>query len=88
MCSSDLIPLLWLGPLTLYLLSFILCFEGRGWYWRPLFVPLFVVLVGAMAWGLQTDSGLLELRKAIPLYLAGLFVACMFFHGELARNRP
>ncbi len=82
------IPLLWLAPLTLYLLSFIACFEGRGWYRRDVFVPLFVVLVPVMAWGVQTESGLLDIYKAIPLYLVGLFVACMFFHGELARSRP
>jgi SAM-dependent methyltransferase len=82
------IPLLWLAPLTLYLLSFILCFEGRGWYRRRVFLPLFVAAVVGMAWALQTESGLLELRKAIPLYLAGLFIACMLFHGELALSRP
>jgi spermidine synthase len=82
------IPLLWLAPLTLYLLSFILCFEGRGWYRRNVFIVLFLAAVIGMSWGLQTDSGLLELRKAIPLYLAGLFVACMFFHGELSLSRP
>src|SRR6185503_13784603 len=41
-----------------------------------------------MAWGLQVQSGLLDLRKAIPLFLVGLFVSCMFFHGELALSRP
>jgi SAM-dependent methyltransferase len=82
------IPLLWLAPLTLYLLSFILCFEGRGWYRRIAFVPLFMVSVVGMAWALQTQGGLLEIRTAIPLYLSGLFVACMFFHGELSLSRP
>jgi len=82
------IPLLWLAPLTLYLLTFILCFEGRGWYRRMVFVPLFVLALVGMAWGLQTESGLLEIHKAIPLFLAGLFVSCMTFHGELAASRP
>jgi spermidine synthase len=82
------IPLLWLAPLTLYLVSFILCFEGRGWYRRALFVVPVLVAIVAMAWGLQTDQGVLDIYKAIPLYLIGLFVACMFFHGELARAKP
>jgi SAM-dependent methyltransferase len=30
----------------------------------------------------------LELRSAVPLYFAGLFVACMVCHGELARAKP
>ena len=82
------IPLLWLAPLTLYLLTFILCFEGRGWYRRWLFVVPFLALLPAMAWGLQAHSGVLELKKAIPLYCIGLFVSCMFFHGELALAKP
>src|SRR4029077_12846447 len=34
------VPLLWVIPLSLYLLSFILCFEGRGWYRRTFFLRL------------------------------------------------
>jgi SAM-dependent methyltransferase len=82
------IPLLWLAPLTLYLLTFILCFEGRGWYRRWIFVVPFLVLLPAMAWGLQAHSGVLDIKKAIPLYCVGLFVSCMFFHGELALAKP
>src|SRR6185436_6185301 len=29
-----------------------------------------------------------DLRLAAPLYLVGLFFACMFCHGELARSKP
>ena len=82
------IPLLWLAPLTLYLLTFILCFEGRGWYRRWLIVIPFLALLPAMAWGLQAHSGVLEIKKAVPLYCIGLFVSCMFFHGELALAKP
>ncbi|MSQ50716.1 MAG: hypothetical protein EXR28_02385 [Betaproteobacteria bacterium] len=82
------IPLLWLAPLTLYLLTFILCFEGRGWYRRWLIVLPFLALLPAMAWGLQAHSGVLEIKIAVPLYCLGLFVSCMFFHGELALAKP
>ncbi len=34
------IPFLWVLPLALYLLSFVLCFEASGWYRRWLFLPL------------------------------------------------
>jgi len=37
---------------------------------------------------LQTSEVTLEIKVAIPLYLAGLFACCMFFHGELAKMRP
>jgi hypothetical protein len=82
------IPFLWLLPLTLYLVTFILCFEGRGWYSRKIFLlPLFALLV-AMAWGLHAEGGVLPILIEIPLYSAGLFVCCMFAHGELAAMRP
>ncbi len=82
------IPFLWLAPLTLYLLTFILCFESDGWYQRSLFLGPLAVILGFCAWGLQTSNVTLEIKVAIPLYLTGLFTCCMFFHGELARIRP
>ncbi len=82
------VPFLWLAPLCLYLLTFILCFEGRIWYQRWLFYPLLIALVPLMAWGLSKDSAVLSFRYAVPLYCSGLFVLCMFCHGELARAKP
>ena len=82
------IPLLWVVPLTLYLLSFILCFDSDRWYRRPLFYILFAELAAAMIYGAgghHANSGLYIL---LPLYLIGLFVACMVCHGELAAMRP
>ena len=82
------IPFLWLAPLTLYLLSFILCFESDGWYQRSILLGPLAVILGFCAWGLQSSQVTLEIKIAIPLYLTGLFICCMFFHGELARLRP
>jgi hypothetical protein len=82
------IPFLWLAPLTLYLLTFILCFESDGWYQRPVLLGPLAVILGFCAWGLQTSQVTLEIKIAIPLYLTGLFMCCMFFHGELAKLRP
>lgn len=78
------IPFLWLAPLALYLITFILCFDHPRWYVRPVFVVLMAVALPAMAW--FTES--LELHLAAPLYAVGLFVCCMFCHGELYRSRP
>jgi SAM-dependent methyltransferase/MFS family permease len=78
------VPFLWVVPLSIYLLSFILAFDHPRWYWRPLFLALALALVPAMAWYAPS----LELRVAIPIYVAGLFVACMFCHGELASLKP
>src|SRR5262245_57779682 len=61
------IPFLWVLPLSLYLLTFILCFDGRGWYRRAVFFPLAGVAVVSMAWVL-TDSHLIHnLKLSIPL---------------------
>jgi len=82
------IPLLWVPPLALYLLSFILCFEGHAWYRRRLFVGLLALSLGGMAYALSPATQNLGLAFMISLYLGGLFVCCMVCHGELARLRP
>src|SRR5688572_6918754 len=82
------VPFLWILPLTLYLLSFILCFEGRGWYRRHFFLGPLLVIVGVIAWALYTERGIVDIKEAVPLFSAGLFVMCMFFHGELAALKP
>jgi len=82
------IPLLWVIPLAIYLLSFILCFDSDRWYRRVLFYILVAELIPAMVYGAgghHANSGLYIL---LPLYLIGLFVACMVCHGELAAMRP
>jgi hypothetical protein len=78
------IPFLWLAPLALYLITFILCFDHPRWYVRPVYLVLLAAALPAMAWA--SDS--LDLQLAAPLYAAGLFVCCMFCHGELYRLRP
>src|SRR5438046_2363238 len=51
---------------------------------RPLFIVVLVALLPAMAFYVPS----LKLHVAVPLYLIGLFVSCMFCHGELARLKP
>jgi SAM-dependent methyltransferase len=82
------VPFLWILPLTLYLVTFILCFEGRGWYQRRIFILPLLGIVCAMAWSLHEERGIMEIKEAVPLNLVGLFVMCMFFHGELAARKP
>jgi MFS family permease len=78
------VPFLWVVPLSIYLLSFILAFEHPRWYARLVFLAALLALLPAMAWYVPS----LELRVAAPLYAVGLFVSCMFCHGELARLKP
>jgi len=85
------VPFLWVLPLTLYLLTFVLAFEGRGgrgWYERRWWLFPTLLLVVAMSWGLSASRGVLDIGVAVPLYCIGLFFACMFCHGELAHAKP
>jgi len=80
------IPFLWVLPLALYLLSFILCFDGDGWYKRAWFLRMLAVMLG-MAYALYSAKDL-PLNVSLPLFAIGLFVSCMVCHGELARLKP
>jgi len=86
------IPLLWLAPLTLYLLTFIIAFEGRlfgrGLYRAEYFWAALLPWLGGMAWLLADTRWQFDLWIQLGLYLSGLFVACLFCHGELYRTRP
>ena len=80
------VPFLWVSPLGLYLLSFILCFERAAWYQRTVFSLLLVPILSLLI--LSFDGGNGPLLWHISLYWAGLFVCCMVCHGELFRLRP
>ncbi len=81
------IPLLWLAPLTLYLLTFILAFEG-GLYRSGIFWGLCLAWLAAMAWLLVDNDYQFDLPIQLGVFLSGLFVTCLFCHGELYRLRP
>jgi SAM-dependent methyltransferase len=85
------IPFLWVLPLTLYLLSFVVVFEGRqgrGWYVRRWWQgPVLAGLI-AMAWAMSAYRGVLSIYIALPIFCVGLFLACVFCHGELAESKP
>ncbi len=83
------IPFLWVLPLSIYLLTFILCFEGSGWYKRNPYLQLLTVALLAMAQAQTVDaSGTVPIKIMLPLFSIGLFTACMVCHGELARLKP
>lgn len=82
------IPFLWVAPLSLYLITFIVCFDHPRWY-RP------------VAWALPgmallfLSSGMFDLGSWNPgfvaellILLGAMFVICMVCHGELARLKP
>jgi MFS family permease len=82
------VPLLWIVPLTLYLLTFILNFDSSRWYPRELVLPMAAAALGVMAWGVADTRLVHELGLQLGVFCIGLFIACMFCHGELARQKP
>jgi SAM-dependent methyltransferase/MFS family permease len=82
------VPLLWLAPLTLYLATFIVAFEGKGWY-RPQWMwSLLLVWLIVMGWLLYDQDFQFEMATQLAVFLPGLFLGCLFCHGELYRLRP
>lgn len=82
------IPFLWVLPLCIYLLSFILSFESPRFYDRRVYMVLLPAALGAAAWMLWPNIGLPGVVATVALASAALFVFCMVCHGELARLKP
>ena len=83
------IPFLWILPLSLCLLAFILCFESPRWYPRHLFAALLPVSVAGVAFVLHyAAEKAIAILPQIAVYSAVLFVCCMVCHGELVRLTP
>lgn len=81
------VPFLWVLPLSIYLFSFILCFDSPRWYDRRIFGTLLFIAAAAACWVLSEDLDAPMLDQVI-VYSAVLFVCCMTCHGELVRSRP
>jgi len=82
------VPLLWVLPLALYLLTFTMAFARRSLYSRWLMARLIAVLLGSLGYAIYDPSFTESVQVAVPLFCLGLFVCCLFCHGELARLRP
>ncbi len=81
------IPLLWVLPLALYLLSFILVFAKKPVGYHGIFIEALPILLLVAAFPIASKT-VLSPTLAILLYLAVLFFACMACHGQLALDRP
>ena len=82
------IPLLWVVPLSIYLLSFIFCFESGRLYQRYVFLPLLVAALAAYPYAMYKSENNEDIAKMIAALCLALFVCCMVCHGELARRKP
>ena len=81
------VPFLWILPLGLYLLSFILCFAGRAWYQRWLWHPLLALAAMLAVLALLGEDVHTPLRQIAYLAFV-VFAGCMVMHGELSRLQP
>lgn len=81
------VPFLWIIPLTLYLLSFILTFESDRFYRRRLTTTITAVSLISTMIMLSMDCPFGVVVQII-LFFANLFAVCMLCHGELVRLKP
>jgi SAM-dependent methyltransferase len=89
MCEDiAVVPLLWVLPLALYLLSFIICFDRPAWYHRAAFTTAAVVAVGLLVAVIAGAFKNLNLAGPIAAFALVLFACCMICHGETARLKP
>ena len=82
------IPFLWILPLGVYLLSFVLCFESGRYYRRRLFFQLSGIALAATGYLLTQEKSMPNVIATIAFLTLALFVWCMTCHGELARLKP
>jgi hypothetical protein len=83
------IPLLWVLPLSLYLVTYILAFDHPRWFRREVWYPLFAVSASAAFWLLaQTEQVENLALLGLVIFPPALFSVCMICHGELARLQP
>lgn len=86
------VPFLWVLPLSLYLLSFILCFDSDRWYNRQFF-GISLAVFAASSCFLLWDAALSWhsirwITAQAAIFFGMLFCSCMVCHGELVRLKP
>lgn len=83
-------PFLWIAPLGLYLITFIICFDHERWYKRGVFAPLCAIAILVLVWvekNSQFDLGL-SYTQSLVMYFTTMFLMCLICHGEFVKLRP
>ena len=81
------IPFLWVLPLALYLITFILCFDSDRWYSRRPYTIAAAVLLPCAIY-LSSLGSNSSWWIQLVVYFAAMFSVCMVCHGELVRLKP
>jgi hypothetical protein len=84
---SAVVPFLWIAPLSLYLLSFVIAFGNQRLYRRVPFTIAFLLLA-AVSYALPAPDTSLTLLLGIALQCATLFAGCMICHAEMVAIQP
>jgi hypothetical protein len=82
------IPLLWILPLAVYLLTFILAFEFPALYRRGVVVRLLVLMLASLGYTLSKTETSFPITISLAFFLAECFIACLFCHAETYNLRP
>jgi SAM-dependent methyltransferase len=82
------IPLLWILPLVIYLLTFIAAFDAPLLYRRGLMLRFLVVLIAALGFMLSKTDMSLPIGLSLAFFLIELFFGCYFLHAETYAIRP
>ena len=81
------VPLIWVVPLSIYLITFVIAFAGGQFGGRAIGGP-------ALAFGLaiaviyRTEDWISAFYWSLPVFLLGLFFVCLYCHGRLAATKP
>jgi hypothetical protein len=81
------VPLFWVVPLAIYLLTFVIAFQSRPVIPHWLVVKAFPFVIVALA-ALMTISPFSTIVSLVSVHLSAFFVIALLCHGELARRRP
>jgi hypothetical protein len=84
------VAFLWIIPLALYLVSFIIAFDSPRWYRRDFWVTGLVLVVPVAVYLIvaRVDVRSDDLLIVMAIYLALMFFGCMVCHGEMVRLKP
>lgn len=82
------IPLLWILPLAVYLITIILAFQFPWIFPRALATRLLAVMLGGLAYMLAQANVSLPLRISILFFLLETLISCLFLHTEAYALRP
>ncbi len=80
-------PVLWIVPLGLYLLTFILTFAWPGLYRRWLLGFAYMLALATAIWMMEQGHHI-SMTSQFLAYNGILFLCCLLLHGELERIKP